>query len=112
MSVAREKFGEMPDGTVINVFVMENSNGMKAKVIEYGGILVSLEVPDRDGKSADVTLGFDTLDEYVNGNAPFFGALVGRYGNRIGDAKFSLEEVNEAFAKAADRSVLRAAIVP
>jgi len=92
MSAKTEFFGQMPDGTQVDVYTLVNGNGLTAKIINYGAILVSLEVPDRDGHVADVTLGFDNLDDYIERNA-FFGATVGRYANRIGGAKFTLEGV-------------------
>ena len=77
-----EIYGKFRDQEV-RIFTLTNSSGMKAKVTEYGAILTSLEVPDRDGNLADVTLGYDTLDGWLT-NTSYFGATVGRYGNRIG----------------------------
>ncbi len=74
----------------VHLYTLENANGMRARITNYGGILVSLEVPDRDGVSGDVVLGFDTLEEYVD-DSPYFGALIGRYGNRIADGRFRLQ---------------------
>lgn len=92
MSIQIEEscYGELPSGDVVKAFVLRNSSGMVAKVIAYGAILTELHVPDRDGVVADVVLGFDDLDGYLAGH-PYFGATVGRYGNRIGNATFSLE---------------------
>jgi len=87
-----ESFGQTPDGREVTLYNLENANGLKARVIDYGAILVSLEVPDRDGKPADIALGFDDLDSYVNRN-PLFGATVGRYANRISNAGFTLDGV-------------------
>jgi aldose 1-epimerase len=87
-----ESFGQTPDGKEVTLYNLENANGLKAKVIDYGAILVSLEVPDRDGKPADIALGFDDLDSYVKRN-PLFGATVGRYANRISNARFTLDGV-------------------
>jgi aldose 1-epimerase len=83
-------FGTLPDGTDINLYTMRNGKGAEMKVMNYGGIIVSLLIPDRDGKPVDVLLGYDSLDAYVKSN-PFFGSLVGRYGNRIGKGKFTLD---------------------
>jgi aldose 1-epimerase len=69
---------------------LRNANGCEARIITYGGIVVSLKVPDKNGKFGDVVLGYDKLDDYVKNN-PFFGALVGRYGNRIAAGKFTLD---------------------
>jgi aldose 1-epimerase len=89
MSAKTEIFGKMPDGEIVNLYTLTNTNGIRAKITNYGAILVSLEVPDRDGNLADVTLGFDTLDGYL-AEHPYFGAIVGRYANRIGGARFVL----------------------
>lgn len=92
--VTRDLFGKMPDKTPINIFTL-SEGATEARIMTYGGVLVSLRVPDRDGKSEDVVLGFDTLEEYVNvtnssGNT-YFGAIIGRYANRIARGKFTLD---------------------
>jgi len=83
-------FGTLKDGTAISLYTMTNGKGVTMKVIDYGGIIVSLMVPAKDGKTVDVILGYDSLAAYEKQN-PFFGALVGRYGNRIGKGKFTLD---------------------
>jgi aldose 1-epimerase len=83
-------FGKMNDGTPVSLYTLNNGKGMTMKVMNYGGIIVSLVAPDRDGKAVDVILGFDSLKDYEAHN-PFFGALVGRYGNRIAKGKFTLD---------------------
>ena len=83
-------FGQMPDGAAVNQFTLINTHGMVAKIIDFGSIVTELHVPGRDGVLADVVLGFDTLDAYVGEN-PYFGALIGRYGNRIAGARFELD---------------------
>ena len=90
--ITKESFGAMPDGSAVDLYVLTNANGCKARITNYGGIVVSLEVPHRDGQVSDVVLGFDTFEPYL-GPHPHFGALVGRYGNRIGKAKFALDGV-------------------
>jgi aldose 1-epimerase len=90
MSVKVEPFGKTADGQAVEIVTMTNSNGLVAKITNYGGILVSMEVPDRQGKLGDVVLGFDKLDGYLKPH-PCFGAIVGRYANRIGGAKFKLD---------------------
>jgi len=85
----------MPDGTAVDVYTL-SEGPVEARIITYGGILVSLKVPDKAGRSDDVVLGFDSLDQYVKiSNAPegnpFFGAIIGRYANRIAKGKFSLD---------------------
>jgi aldose 1-epimerase len=91
-TVTTQPFGKMPDGTPVEVFTLSDGT-VEARIISYGGILVSLKAPDRNGNAADVVLGFDDLDGYVansNGGA-FFGALVGRYANRIALGTFTLD---------------------
>lgn len=83
-------YGKMPDGREVKLYTLTNNSGMEAKITEYGAILVSLKVPDKDGKSADVTHGYDTLDGWL-GNSSYFGATVGRFGNRIANGKFTLD---------------------
>jgi len=89
--VQSKVFGQMPTGE--NVYLYElSSNRLRASVTNYGAILVNLGVPDREGDVADINLGFDTLAEYLKGN-PLFGATVGRYANRIANARFTLDGV-------------------
>ncbi len=88
--ITREIFGTTPDGTTVYLFTLKNSKGMEARITNYGGILVSLLVPDRSGKPADVVLGYDSLSQYIRDN-PYFGCIVGRYGNRIAKGKFTLD---------------------
>ncbi|HUV66941.1 MAG TPA: aldose epimerase family protein [Sedimentisphaerales bacterium] len=92
MSVNTESFGQTPDGRQVDLYTLANANGLRARIINYGAILVSLEVPDRNGNPADIVLGYDNLDEYLN-RGGLFGAVVGRYANRIGGAKFVLDGV-------------------
>jgi aldose 1-epimerase len=82
-------YGKLPGGREVRVFEIVNANGMRARVMEYGAILLSLEVPDRNGRLADVTLGYDSLDSWLV-NPCYFGATVGRYGNRIAGGRFLL----------------------
>jgi aldose 1-epimerase len=86
----RAAFGTMPNGTRIEVFTLTNASGMEVRAINYGAIIASIKVPDRTGKLGDVVLGYDTLDGYVK-DTRFFGAVVGRYGNRIAKGKFTLD---------------------
>lgn len=72
-------------------YTLENKNGLKLKLTNFGGIVSEIHVPDRDGKFADIALGFDTIEEYVDHNDAYFGAIIGRYGNRIGASKFVLD---------------------
>jgi aldose 1-epimerase len=88
-NLKKESYGKTADGQEVELYTLSNTNGLETEITTYGGIVVSIKVPDRDGKFDDVVLGFDSLDGYLKGH-PFFGALVGRYGNRIGKAKFTL----------------------
>lgn len=88
-SVVKERFGQV-DGKEIDIYTLTNENDARVKVINYGAIVVSLKVPDRDGNFADVVTGYDSLSDYINDNS-FFGAIVGRYGNRIAKGKFQLD---------------------
>lgn len=97
MSAEKEIFGQTPDGQQVFLCTLANSNGLRARIINYGAILVSMEVPDREGKLADITLGYDSLPQYIKRGA-FFGATVGRYANRIGGAKFVLNGVEYKLA--------------
>jgi aldose 1-epimerase len=90
MSANEDSFGQTADGREVTLYTLTNTNGLRAKITNYGAILVSLEVPDRDGNLADITLGLDALDGYLAGH-PYFGATVGRYANRIGKARFVLD---------------------
>ena len=89
-AVKQEVFGTLPDGREVKIFTLTNKNGLEARVTEYGAILVSMKTPDASGKLADITLGYDTLDGWL-GNTSYFGATVGRFGNRIKDGKFTLD---------------------
>jgi aldose 1-epimerase len=85
----KELFGKLADGTEIHRWSLENG-GTRLKVLSYGGIVQSLEIPDREGGYANVSLGFDTIEPYVT-ESPYFGALIGRYGNRVGQGRFTLD---------------------
>jgi len=89
-SVVRSAFGSMPDGRPVERFVFGNAHGLEVSAITYGGIITSLRVPDRDGRMGDVVLGFDSLEPYLAGT-PYFGAIIGRYGNRIAGGRFELD---------------------
>ncbi|MFC5746169.1 aldose epimerase family protein [Actinomadura rugatobispora] len=93
--IGREPFGSLADGTKIERYTLSNGRGMRVRVLTYGGIVQSLEVPDRKGRPGNVALGFGSLagylgDAYTEAN-PYFGAIIGRYGNRIGGARFTLD---------------------
>ncbi|MGW7405613.1 aldose epimerase family protein [Streptomyces sp. NPDC054833] len=90
-----ELFGTLSDGTSVHRWTLERA-GMRVRVLTYGGIVQSVEVPDRDGRTANVVLGFAGLDGYLAHPEPYFGALVGRYANRIGNARFPLDGLTYA----------------
>ncbi|MDQ3534606.1 MAG: galactose mutarotase [Bacteroidota bacterium] len=88
-SIERSDFGSLSDGKEVHIFTLTNKNQMQVKITNYGGIITSIVVPDKDGNPADVVLGYDKLDDYLKEH-PYFGALIGRYGNRIDSGRFSL----------------------
>ena len=88
-TISKEVFGKLPDGQTADLYTLTNGNGMTVNITNYGGIITKITAPDKKGAFADVVLGFDSLAPYVTGH-PFFGALVGRYGNRIAKGKFKL----------------------
>jgi aldose 1-epimerase len=88
--VRKAWFGQTPDGTPVDIYTLANGK-LEARIMTYGGIVVSLRVPDRRGTMDDVVLGYDSLDKYIANNSPHFGALIGRYGNRIAHGKFTLD---------------------
>jgi len=88
--VTKAVFGDMPDGTKVEIYTLEEG-ALKARIMTYGARLVSLEVPDRSGKLADIVLGYDNLAGYTADAKSYFGSIVGRYGNRIAHATFSLD---------------------
>ncbi len=89
-SVVKTSFGNLPDGQPVSLYILSNNNGMTVGIMNYGGAIVSWTAPDRNGKYQDITLGCDSVGGYVKG-VPYFGAIVGRYGNRIAKGKFSLD---------------------
>jgi aldose 1-epimerase len=89
-AIVHNSFGKTKDGKKVDLFELTNANGVTAKIINYGGIITELHVPDRDGKLDDVVLGFDNLESYLAGH-PHFGAITGRVANRIAKGKFTLD---------------------
>jgi len=96
--LTRAEWGKTLDGVTVQIYTLTNKAGLEARITNYGGIVVSLKAPDRNGMMADVILGFDTLRDYLTSPSPYFGALVGRYGNRIGHARFTLDGVEYKLA--------------
>ena len=88
-TITRADFGNAQDGTPAALFTLRNSHGMEAKIATYGGIVTHLTAPDRKGQYSDIVLGYDKLADYIKGS-PYFGALIGRYGNRIAKGQFAL----------------------
>ena len=92
-----QNFGKTPEGEQVRLYSLTNANGLKAQVMTYGAIVTSLEVPDRKGQMDDIVLGYDNLQDYIK-ETPYFGAIVGRYGNRIAKGKFTLDGVTYTLA--------------
>ncbi|WP_338359452.1 aldose epimerase family protein [Yeosuana marina] len=94
VTISKEEFGKTPDSVSIERYTLKNEKGMEVSIMTYGGIITSLKVPNKDHKIEDVVLGFDSLSGYTNPSyvnaCPFFGALIGRYGNRIAKGEFAL----------------------
>jgi aldose 1-epimerase len=97
-SITQEVFGTLSDGTQVDIYTLTNSLGMELTVLTYGGIFQSVKVPDSRGRLENVTLGFNNLDDYVANNSPYFGAIIGRYGNRIAGGQFTLDGVTYQLA--------------
>ncbi|MBN2328918.1 MAG: galactose mutarotase [Candidatus Omnitrophica bacterium] len=89
VTMTQQPFGDV-EGKPVELYTFTNANGMEVGIMTYGGIIVSIKTPDKNGQTADVALGFNSLEGYLKGH-PYFGALVGRYGNRIAKGKFTLD---------------------
>lgn len=89
-SITKAPFGHLPDGRAATLYTLTNRNGLVVKITDFGGIITEIHAPDRDGKMADVVLGYDSVEPYVN-DSPYFGALIGRYGNRLRNGRFALD---------------------
>jgi len=96
-TVTKETFGKTAEGESVDLYTLRNAHGVEAKITNYGGIVTSLKVPDRSGKFDDIVLGFNDLDSYLKGH-PYFGAIIGRYGNRIAKGRFTLNGVEYKLA--------------
>jgi len=102
-----KSWGQTAEGENIALCTLSNTNGLKARIMSYGAALVSLEVPDREGEMGDIVLGHDAAEGYLNADTnPYFGAIVGRYGNRIAKGKFTLEGVEYSLATNNDENHL------
>lgn len=89
-TIEKAPFGKTPDGTAVDLYTLKNAHGVTVKVMTYGCIITEIDVPDRHGQMGDIVLGFDNLDQYLQPH-PYFGAVVGRYANRIAKGKFTLD---------------------
>jgi aldose 1-epimerase len=98
VNISKSVFGTLPDGRSADLYTLRNAKGMVVKISNYGGTITYWSAPDRGGKYADITLGCDSLEGYLKG-VPYFGALIGRYGNRIANGKFALEGKEYTLAK-------------
>jgi aldose 1-epimerase len=108
-SISRTSFGKTADNEAVEIYTLRNSHGMEMRLATYGGIVVSLTAPDRNGQFVDVVLGHDNLDDYLKFNF-HFGALIGRYANRIGGAKFNLEGKTYTLAKNSGENTLHGGV--
>ena len=97
-NIKKASFGKTPEGQAIDLYTLTNKKGMEVAITNFGGIVVSVKVPDRSGKVADVVLGFDSVDGYAKDKS-YFGALIGRYGNRIAKGKFSIDGASYTLAQ-------------
>jgi len=97
-STFQRHYGNLPDGEEVTLVTLRNTSGIEADVISYGGIITRLVTPDAKGQPGDIVLGLDNLEDYVSSN-PYFGALIGRYGNRIAGGQFELDGVTYSLAK-------------
>jgi aldose 1-epimerase len=88
--ISMQPFGHTKNGTPVELYTLRNTNGAEARISTYGGLVISLKVPDRNGHFGDVVLGYDNLASYIK-DSPYFGAMIGRYGNRIAKGKFTLD---------------------
>ena len=97
INIKKKAFGKTSDGADVSQYTLKNNNGMEVSVINYGGIITSWKAKDRDGNYKDIVLGFNDLSDYES-SSPYFGALIGRYGNRIKEGKFNLDGVEYILA--------------
>ncbi len=98
VSIKESNFGTTADAEKVKLYILENTGGIRVEIITYGGRITAITTPDKNGNFKNVVLGFDNLEQYVKQN-PFFGALVGRYGNRIAKGMFSLNDTEHTLAK-------------
>ncbi|MEL7835079.1 aldose epimerase family protein [Fodinibius sp. Rm-B-1B1-1] len=97
ISIEEEPFGTLEDEREVTEYTLSNANGMEVKIINYGGIVTSIQTPDADGNFENVVLGFESLDKYIP-NGDYLGAIIGRYGNRIAEGTFSIDDTDYELA--------------
>ncbi|MCA1760814.1 MAG: hypothetical protein LC658_13685 [Bacteroidales bacterium] len=90
--INEDTFSGMLDGKEVNLFTLENANGVMTQITNFGGRVVNLWVPDKNGNFADIVTGYETLEDYLNSSEIYYGALIGRYGNRIANGQFVLND--------------------
>ncbi|MCS5682593.1 MAG: hypothetical protein NZ609_08615, partial [Acidimicrobiales bacterium] len=95
--MTEDEFATLDNGAVVHVFKLTNTSGIEIRVLDYGGIILSIMAPDRNGELGDIVLGYDDLSGYLE-ETPYFGAIVGRYANRIAKGRFTLDEVEYELA--------------
>ena len=91
MAISKQLFGTLPNQVSVDLFTLTNKHGMQVKITNYGGIVISIQVPDKNGLLGEVILGFDNLKGYLVETQPYFGAIIGRYCNRIAHGKFTID---------------------
>jgi aldose 1-epimerase len=96
--IEKDVFGTTPEGARIDRYTLTNGRGMRVRIITYGGIIQSIETPDRHGRTANIALGFNNLTDYLEKNSPYFGCIAGRYANRIAKGMFTLDGVTYQLA--------------
>src|SRR5581483_7239546 len=89
-TVTREPFGQMPDGSPVSLYTLGAKEGLRVAITDFGGAIVALWAPDREGRMADVVLGYDSLEGYLSGKS-YFGGIIGRFGNRIAEGRFQID---------------------
>ena len=109
-SITKTEFGNLENGEQVHLFTLTNSNGVQVKISNYGGIITAITIPDREGEFNNVVLGFDNLEDYKKFH-PYFGAIVGRYANRIADGKFTLNGETYSLAKNNGENALHGGLV-
>src|SRR3990167_8159976 len=107
--IEKAAFGQMTDGTIVDIYTLTNKCGIDIRIMTYGGTIVSLKTPDRNGHLENIVLGFDTLEPYLGG-VPYDGAIIGRYANRIADALFTLDGIVYSLSKNNARNSLHGGV--